>query len=76
MKNKLIVLSALMASLFALTAHAAPDCVGVKAPFFQKAKDIKWVWNPALKAEENMVCGDATTPGLSLIHISEPTRPY
>ena len=69
MKNKLVVFSALMASLFAMTAHAAPDCVGVKAPFFQKAKDIKWVWNPTLKAEENMVCGDAKTPGKPFVQM-------
>ena len=69
MKNKLIAVSALLAGMFASCAQAAPDCAGVPAPYFQKAREIKWVWNEALKTHEHLVCGDAVTPGKPFVQM-------
>jgi|GEM_PF-1911981 len=70
MKRHRIVLSALLLTtgLLAGTAHAAPDCVGTAAPFFETG-EIQWQWNAALKAHEHMICGDATTPGKPFIQM-------
>ena len=63
MKNKIIAISVLLASLFATTAQAAPDCVGTPKPFFTQVNEIQWKWNDSMKAYEYLICGDAKTPG-------------